>query len=79
MNSTQFARILVRLLAVVLAVMSAVRVVEFLFGLISAGGRINFWGFVSGALHTVIPAGGAALVIVLGETITGYLNKGNKP
>lgn len=77
MNSTQYARILVRLLAVVLVVMSAVRGAEFLFGLVSAGGHINVWGFIGGAFHSIIPAGIAGLVILLGETITGYLNKGN--
>lgn len=77
MNSTQYARILVRLLAVVLVVMSAVRGAEFLFGLVSAGGNFNFRAFFHGAFHSIIPAGIAALVIVLGETITGYLNKGN--
>lgn len=77
MNSTQYARILVRLLAVVLVVMSAVRGAEFLFELVSARGHINVWGFIGGVFHTIIPAGIVGLVILLGETITGYLNKGN--
>lgn len=77
MNSTQYARILVRMLAVVLVVMSAVRGAEFLFELVSARGNFNLWRFIEGAFHSIIPAGIAGLVILLGETITGYLNKGN--
>ena len=76
MNSIQFARILVRLVAVVLVVTSVVRAADFVLSLIS--GHFNFGGFVAGLLHAVIPAAVAAMVITVGEPIAVFLSKGNE-
>ena len=84
MNTYQFSRVLVRLTALVLGVMSVLRLADFFLGIILPfvfGGwhiNINFGGFVSGLVHAAVPAGVGLLVFVGGETIVTFFNKGNE-
>ena len=78
MNSSQLARMLVRLIAVVLVVLSVVRAADFMLSLVFSGGHFSFSGFVSGLLRAAIPVGVAALVMAVGETIATFLDKGNE-
>ena len=77
MNSSQFARMLVRLIAVVLVVLSVVRAADFILSFLG-GAHHSFGGFISGLLHTAVPVGVAALVIAVGESIAAFLSKGNE-
>lgn len=80
MNSTQFTRMLARLVVVVLVVTSLIQLADFLVGQIFGvffSGRFNFGGVIFGVLHCALPVAVAAVIHVLGETIARFL--GDEP
>lgn len=85
MNSTQFTRLLARLVVVVLAALSLIELADFLVGQILqlvSGGGFNFGRVIFGILRCLIPVAVAAVIHVLGETIAGFLgndSRGGQP
>lgn len=85
MNSTQFTRLLARLVVVVLVVSSLIALADFLVNQVFQlffGGRFNFGKVIFGVLRCLIPVGVAAVIHVLGETIARFLgtdSRGGQP